>query len=174
MMRAGLIAIALMLGACAVVGPQTGHRDTSVPLSVTTRGAPAGAFGEMSGPWFVRASYAGDYDLAMVNFLPAYEGGTAVELRRAACDLSGDCVTEDTVLRARALGQNRWQLTGADARELWVIWVDDDFRTAAIGTPDGSFGWILDRKPQGGADRLRAAREILEFGGYDTGRLTER
>ncbi len=173
-MKPHFLALTLLLGACTVPGLEPGNRDTNQPLSVTTRGAPAGAFGRMSGPWFLRASYSGDYDLAMVNFLPDFEGGNAVELRREGCDLSGDCVTSDTVLRAQALGQNRWQLTGDESRELWVIWVDDDFRTAAIGTPDGSYGWLIDRKPTGGADRLRAAREILDFNGYDTSRLTER
>lgn len=56
-------------------------------------------------------------------------------------------------------------------REWWVLWVDVDTRTLVIGTPDGSFGVILNR---GGAlpqDRLVAARDILEWNGYDTGRL---
>ncbi|WP_135506974.1 lipocalin family protein [Roseovarius aestuariivivens] len=173
-MKFHLFALALLVSACSVTGVAPSYRDTSVPLSVTTRGAPAGEFGKMAGPWFLRAGYSRDYDLAMVNFLPGYASGNAVELRRAACDLSGDCVTEDTVLRATALGQNRWQLNGIESRELWVIWVDDNFRTAAIGTPDGSYAWILNREARGGADRLRAAREILEFNGYDTSRLTER
>ena len=173
-MKPWILGLALLLGACTVAGTQTSYRDTTLPLSVTTRGAPAGAFGALSGPWFLRASYPRDHDLAMVNFLPDHARGRAVELRRAACDLSGDCVTEDTVSAAAPLGQNRWRLTGKESRDLWVIWVDDDFRTAAIGTPDGSYAWILDRKSEGGTDRLQAAREILEFNGYDTGRLADR
>ena len=55
--------------------------------------------------------------------------------------------------------------------ELWVLWVDDDFRTAVIGTPDGRFGWIMDRPGQASRDRTRAAREILDFNGYDTDRF---
>ncbi len=56
-------------------------------------------------------------------------------------------------------------------REWWVLWADTDLRTLVIGTPDGSFGFILNR---GGAlppDRLVAAREILDWNGYDLGRL---
>lgn len=59
----------------------------------------------------------------------------------------------------------------AGDQEWWVIWVDTDFRTLAIGTPNGAFGFILNR---GGAlppDRLRAAREIFDFNGYDVARL---
>ncbi len=50
---------------------------------------------------------------------------------------------------------------------LWILWVDDGYRTVAIGTPDGSFGWIMDRDPVPGRDRLRAAREVLAWYGYD-------
>ena len=58
-----------------------------------------------------------------------------------------------------------------EARQFWVLWVDEGFRTAVLGNPDGTFGWIVDRSTTGGADRIKAAREILDFNGYDTGRL---
>lgn len=58
--------------------------------------------------------------------------------------------------------------------EYWVLWVDADYRTAAIGTPSGSFGWIIDRKRTGGADRLKAAADMLAFNGYATDRLQTR
>nr|WP_253944395.1 lipocalin family protein [Pseudogemmobacter hezensis] len=47
----------------------------------------------------------------------------------------------------------------------WVIWVDSGYRTLAIATPDGSFGFVLDRG-QIPRDRLRAAAEIFDFNGY--------
>ena len=53
----------------------------------------------------------------------------------------------------------------------WIIWADVDMRTLVIGTPTGEMGFILNR---GGAlpqDRLSAAREILEWNGYDLNRL---
>ncbi|MFQ6548687.1 lipocalin family protein [Aestuariibius sp. 2305UL40-4] len=53
------------------------------------------------------------------------------------------------------------------AAPLWILWVDDGYRTVAIGTPDGSFGWIMDRDPAPARDRLRAAREVLAWYGYD-------
>jgi apolipoprotein D and lipocalin family protein len=56
-------------------------------------------------------------------------------------------------------------------RDIWVLWVDEGFRTAALGAPDGSFAWIIDRNETGGADRIKAAREVLEFNGYDVSKL---
>lgn len=55
--------------------------------------------------------------------------------------------------------------------ELWVLWVDADYRIAAIGTPSGGFGRILSRDPVPRADLFTAAREVLDFNGYDTRRL---
>ena len=65
------------------------------------------------------------------------------------------------------------RLLPANATEpWWVLWSDTDVRTLAIGTPSGRFGFILNR---GGAlppDRLAAAREILDWNGYDLRWLT--
>ena len=68
-----------------------------------------------------------------------------------------------------ATGPGRFQAGG---QEWWVIWVDTDYRTLAIGTPSGAFGFILNRDGALPPDRLRAAKEIFDFNGYDTGRLT--
>lgn len=166
-------AAALALAGCAsgAIIPDRSFRDTNLPLSVTTRG---NGIQDMGGPWFMRAHFPGDASIAMVTFLPEKDGGQAVEFRHEACLLSGDCETETEIWRAEPLGQNRWRLTRDDGEtpiELWVIWVDDGFRTAAIGTPDGTYGWIVDRRPEGGADRLKAAAEILDFNGYDIARM---
>lgn len=56
-------------------------------------------------------------------------------------------------------------------REWWVLWADVDLRTLVIGTPDGSFGFILNRRGPISPDRLAAARDILDWNGYDVTRL---
>lgn len=52
-----------------------------------------------------------------------------------------------------------------------VMWVDEGFRTAALGTFDGRTGFILDRTAQSAPDRVTAAREIMAFYGWDVSRL---
>ena len=53
---------------------------------------------------------------------------------------------------------------------LVVMWVDEGFRTAAIGDSNGRWAAILNRgKPS--ADRTQAATEILDFNGWDVSRL---
>jgi len=57
------------------------------------------------------------------------------------------------------------------ASDYWVLWVDPDYQTAVVGTPSGRAGWILNRSPDIRADRMAAARGVLEFNGYDTDQL---
>ncbi|MFW2587173.1 lipocalin [Sagittula sp. SSi028] len=64
------------------------------------------------------------------------------------------------------MGRGRF-VAGPD--EVWVHWLDADARTAAIGDPHGGWFAVIDRT---GAprERLHAARDILEWYGYDLAR----
>ncbi|MGK7651636.1 hypothetical protein ACSQ76_04150 [Roseovarius sp. B08] len=136
----------LMLAGCAngPMAPDRSFRDTGQPLSVTTRG---NGMQDMGGPWFVRGYFPGDGGLAMVTLVPDLRGQQAVEFRTEACLLSGDCETDTEIWLAKPLGQNRWQLNreGEAPRQMWVVWVDDDFRTAAIR--DARWQLWLDPRP---------------------------
>lgn len=74
-----------------------------------------------------------------------------------------------------AAGRFRLTYSGAPipTAELWALWVDQGYRTAVIGSPDGQVGWILNRTSKIPEDRMNAAREILDFYGYDQTRLRE-
>lgn len=164
----GLAVLSVTPG-CGFGSRNTGFRDSSQPLSVTTRAD----LSALSGPWFLRGHFPGDQSLAMVTFLPGQNGSQAVEFRTEGCLLSGDCTSETRVHTLEPLGPRRIRDTQT-GREYWLVWIDEGLRTAAIGTPDGSFGWVLDRKPTGGDDRIAAAAEILEFNGYDVSKLLPR
>lgn len=62
------------------------------------------------------------------------------------------------------VGPGRFAIAG---QEWWVLWADGDYRTLVIGTPSGAFGFVLNRGGGISSDRLTAAREILEWNGYD-------
>ena len=146
--------LCLLLAACAKPAPPpagVSFRDTTAPIGSTTRGD---AYA-MAGNWRVQAAYPGGI----------FGAGDGVVLDFRA-DGSGVLNGQPLVVTR----PNRWQALG---REFWVLWVDDDFRTAVIGTPDGSFGWIMDRPGAASPDRTRAARDVLDFSGYDLGRLQE-
>ncbi len=73
----------------------------------------------------------------------------------------------------RATGPGRFETSQGPlaGQTLWVLWLDADNRTAALGSPDGRIALILDRAPSGGADRIAAARDIMQWQGYDLSRL---
>ena len=156
-----------MLAGCAQVPPTTGYRDASIIIASTTPFEPQ----RFAGDWVVRAAYPQDANLRGVT---ARQDGAAFTLAWHRCNAASQCGTVAEVWPARAMGQGRYVLrdpSGTADRTLWVLWVDDGFRTTAIGTPDGGWGWILDRSSTGGADRIAAAREVLDFNGYDLTRL---
>ena len=159
----------LLLAALAACGnappPQTevGYRNSDALIGATSRYDAA----RFAGEWQVRAAYSGDSNLRAVTFAP--QGPTFIEHRRS-CDAAGVCADRRDLWAATEQGPGRYALraaAGGAERALWVLWVDEGFRTAVIGTPDGRYGWILDRNATGGGDRIAAAREILDFNGYD-------
>ena len=58
-------------------------------------------------------------------------------------------------------------------REWWLLWADADLRTLVIGTPDGSFGLVLNRGGPIPWDRLEGARDVLAWNGYDLNRFVQ-
>ena len=68
-------------------------------------------------------------------------------------------------------GQGRYHLPQMQA-SIWVLWIDADNRSMVLGTPDGQFGMILSKDPIP-QDRLRAAREILAWNGYDLAKMVK-
>jgi apolipoprotein D and lipocalin family protein len=160
MRRRALLGL-LALVACApepeAPAPAASFRDRSVPIGSTTRGT----VGDLAGDWVIAQSFPGPAFAAPGRRLrvePEAGGGAILRFEGA-----GD-------LRAASAGPGRLSVEGGP--ELWVLWVDDDFRTAALGTPDGSLGWIMDRPGQASGDRTAAAREVLDWSGYDVARLS--
>ncbi len=104
-----------------------------------------------------------------------------VDIRRGAQGLQATlrlCLSGAEVRAAGALqvvGPGRFALQGAAVPGLgepwWVLWADTDYRTLIIGTPSGQFGFILNRDRVLPQDRLVAAREILDFNGFDLRQL---
>ncbi len=168
---------ALILTFAALAGCTTGPsalRDTSVPIASTTR-FDADRF---AGSWRVVARLAAPGDIsaqAPERFdFTATDGGFAVLHYIGVCS-GPDCAfqKEETAARVSGPGRLRMKLDGKQV-ELWLLWVDADYRTAAIGTPSGAFGWIMEKGSKTTPpDRLAAAKDILDWMGYDLSKLIQ-
>lgn len=164
--RLSLVALVLaLMAACAAPSPPVqGFRDASAPFASTQRFETQRFLGE----WVRVAAFAA----------PGQELSPQRQLYRRAttgqvvADVTGvDGVTRRQVYDLTAPGRLRPQGQESRAEEMWVLWVDEGFRTAVLGTPSGSQAFILDRSNAPAPDRMRAAREILDWYGYDMARL---
>jgi apolipoprotein D and lipocalin family protein len=157
-----ILATLLLLAAC-----DDGQRGTS---SFRAPEAPiwsAAAFmpASVTGQWQQVAAFAaepGGCRAGAVSVEPA-PGGYVV---KGTLCLDGTARKVDAL--ARPVGPGRLSVEGQE--DWWVLWVDSGYRTLAVGTPSGKFGFVLDRGtiPQ---DRLAAAAEVFAFNGYTSGRL---
>jgi len=163
----------LALGACTAAPPPAvtklqSYRDRSALIGVTSRFDEA----KFAGVWYVRAGF--DPALGRVSFRMSNTAkGPVMRLGASVCDAAGVCsdVSQDLPLKRISNGRYSTKMPSGETREFWVLWVDEGFRTAVLGNRDGTFGWIVDRSTKGGADRIRAAREILDFNGYKVSQL---
>jgi apolipoprotein D and lipocalin family protein len=145
-LRRLILATALALAGCGDAGAP---RETSARMTSLVGFDPA----RFSGTWREVAS-VGRAPGALWR-VEAGPGGTlAVSTSR------------DGAGRGEMVGPGRFRLSQF-AAPLWVLWADADMRTLVLGTPDGSFAMVLDRSARAAPDRLAAAREVLEWNGYN-------
>lgn len=157
--------LALLLAGCAPAGPQRASvfRAADAPIY----SAAAFDTSRLQGQWTQVAAFGlpGNTGCAAgrVEFTPS---GAGLELTADLC-LNGERrQVSGTITSA---GPGRLAVEGME--DWWVIWVDSGYRTLAIGTPSGRFGFVLDRALISG-DRLEAAREVFDFNGYVASALT--
>lgn len=167
MIRWGLLAVlALVLAACSAPAPNTviGYRDTAALIGATSRFD----LNRFAGAWVVREHFPTEQGLKVFDVIPEGDGTFTWAETTGQAALGQDAGQNATL--GTIIGQGRFRLDWDD-KEYWILWVDEGFRTAVIGTPNGQFGYIIDRSRTGGADRIKAAREILDFNGYDVSQL---
>lgn len=177
-MRSLLAALLVLSGGCAFVGDDESgglfevYRDTSVPIASNALFEPARYLGK----WYEVARFPVPFEAGCVGVTAEYgrldDGGLSVKNTCRRADGSVRSVIEG---RADVVGPGRLKVAFPSvpfgAADYWVLWVDEGYRTAVVGAPNGRSGWILNRDPSIPQDRLAAAREVLDFNGYDLDRL---
>jgi apolipoprotein D and lipocalin family protein len=154
------------------VSPFAVYRDTTAPIASKALFEPE----RYLGLWHEVARYPVIFEQGCVGVTADYglraDGLLSVRNTCRNPDGTVRSVIEGT---AEVVGPGRLKVRFASvpfvAGDYWVLWVDEGYRTAVVGTPNGRAGWILNRDPEIPADRLAAAREILDFNGYDVSRL---
>ncbi|WP_417248075.1 lipocalin family protein [Celeribacter sp.] len=155
------MAAVMMLSACLGGAPEaTGTRDASVPMS-SLAAFDAKAF---AGRWYEVETYlpaGASCVIGAVTFSPQKSGDMTVT--------EGPCA-DGAPQRgfARRIGPGRFDFQG---RELWVLWVDQEYEVAVLATPEGR-AHILSRRLEIRDDKRAAAREILAWNGFDIARLS--
>lgn len=148
------------------------YRDPTAPIASKALFEPD----RYLGTWYEIARYPVFFEAGCVGVTAEYgareDGLISV---RNTCRNPDGSIRSTIEGTAEIVGPGRLKVRFASvpfvAGDYWVLWVDDDYRTAVVGTPNGRAGWILNRDPTIPQDRLNAALEMLDFNGYDTSRL---
>ena len=157
----------LLLIACSAPAPQgaAGYRDARQTIASAALFDPA-RFADL---WHIVAAYGAEAGCGPLaeTWVPVSAAKFRITGTRCGPRGARAFATEATLS-----GPGRLTRAGRAGREeLWVLWVDADYRVAVIGTPSGSFARILSRVPELRPDLLQAARQVLDFNGYDISRL---
>lgn len=164
-MRQLMLALAALLGltACSAgtdPDPRLRFRDPAAPIWSSAMLDP----GRLAGRWRQEAT------LAMPDAPACAPAGIEIAAGGA---VSGQLCLNGRMVpvggRLTPAGPGRLQPSGGEV--WWVIWVDESYRTLAVATPSGAFGFVLDRSGGLPQDRFNAAAEIFDFNGHDKARL---
>lgn len=174
---AGLAACVALLAGCGG-GPEDpfalfpSYRDAEVPIASKALFEPE----RYVGLWHEIARFPVPFEAGCVGVTAEYglrDDGTLSVVN--TCRGPDGAVRSTIEGSAEVVGPGRLTVRFGSvpfvAADYWVLWVDEGYRTAVVGTPNGRAGWVLNRDPAIPADRWAAALEILDFNGYDTSRL---
>jgi apolipoprotein D and lipocalin family protein len=148
------------------------YRDPAVPIASKALFEPE----RYLGLWYEIARFPVPFEAGCVGVTAEYGQGPDGLISVLNTCRDPDGAVRNTISgTAEVVGPGRLEVRLGSvpfiAADYWVLWVDESYRTAVVGTPNGRAGWILNRDPEIPADRLAAAREILDFNGYDLSRL---
>lgn len=161
MNRMTLLAAPLMaLSACGATDALLGasYRDDSVTI------ASAAAFDPTRyvGRWYEVYRYPNPFQADCPGAIAEYgisETPGVLTVTNLCLDANGQVTDRITgTATDEGLGRLSVRLQGVPvAAPYWVLWVDEGYRTAVVGAPNGRVGWILNREPEIPPDRLTAA-----------------
>jgi apolipoprotein D and lipocalin family protein len=165
MKRVALIGLLLIAAACG-----QSYRDNSVKMTSMAIFNPQ----QYQGLWYEVARFPTPFQTGCTHTEAEYAVLAADTLSvRNSCMKDGQLSVIEGKATVVGPGRLKVRLGGMPfAGDYWVLWVDEGYQTAVVGAPSGRVGWILHREPEIPADRLNAARQVLDFNGYRLSDLT--
>jgi apolipoprotein D and lipocalin family protein len=161
--------VAVLLCGCGALSGS--YRDQSVMIASSANFDPSRYLGR----WYEVARYPNPFQADCAGSYVDYQAGPGGQIlvRNSCLDASGAVIAEiGGTAQVAGPGRLSVRLDGVPvAAPYWVLWVDEGYRTAVVGQPNGRAGWVLNREPEIPQDRWVAAREVLDFNGYDLSRL---
>lgn len=166
------ILIVLMLSALSACGFNN-YRDDSVPI---TSFADLDV-GRYSGLWYEIASFPVPFQAGCVATTAEY-----AVLEPGRISVRNTC-REDTLDGPIKQIEGEASVTGPGQLAVrfysvpfinapyWVLWVDENYQTAVVGSPSGRAGWILGRTPEIDPAQYQAALAVLVSNGYDVSQI---
>jgi apolipoprotein D and lipocalin family protein len=160
-----LILLAMLaVASCAAAPKSAGFRAASAPIYSNA----SFALSRLQGDWVQVAAFAADGPGCVPGnavFAPTVSGGVI-----GTANLCVGGVMRSWSGPVTAAGPGRFIVGEGEA--WWVLWDDADNRTLVIGAQSGDFGFVLNKGGPISSDRMVAARQILDFNGYDLDKLT--
>jgi len=165
-----LLGLVSLAGCAAAVAPSYRDERVTIASSATFDAS------RYVGLWYEVARYPNPFQSACAGAIAEYglsDTPGTLTVRNTCLDATGQPTTQIVGTATDAgLGRLSVRLRGVPvAAPYWVLWVDESYRTAVVGAPNGRVGWIMNRDPEIPDDRLAAAREVLDFNGYDLSQL---
>ncbi|KEP69808.1 lipocalin [Thioclava dalianensis] len=158
-----LAGIALLAGCASAPRMAPGLRDRDALISSAALFDPT----RFAGDWHVVAS--GQPGCKGVQSW-RWDGSGSFDVRGAECAGATGPLDAKVVLTGPGGRMSAREAFGGEP--IYVMWVDQDYRIAALGTPSGQWGMILSRQTPARPDLLKAAREVLDFNGYDLRKIS--
>ena len=142
-MRRLCLLVCVLLAGCAT------YRDRDVPIAAQADFQPA----RYLGLWFEIARYPVRFEEGCTATTAEYGriDATTISVVNTCRQGSPDGPAERISGSARVVGPGRLKVSFDSvpfvSADYWVLWVDEDYRTAVVGVPSGRAGWILARTP---------------------------
>ena len=167
-----------LLASCTKVSEEPSpFRDENILLATTTRFEAR----EFAGTWFEVGAFTPDGtpkagDIWAVSAISKDEFGLGIATESCGgLDCEIHTVDDPRDHQAKLTGHGQFDLIDIKfdkkASEVLLLWIDPDYRVAAIAFNGGKTASVFSRTKNIRSDLYTAATEVLDFNGYDLGKL---